>query len=168
MTSIEPDMEIKNLEDWCEQQNVLPVFKFWFTVLQLELAVLVFVRSIQTANFQLYVQSLTTLVPWFFSLDHFNYSRWISVHLRDMVTMKHLHLNIYLEFMMGNFTVKKAEQFFSNIAIDQAHEHNNAVVKSDGGAIGLTESPAALQRWMVSGPEMAGLINDFETSVNHS
>ncbi len=168
VTSLEPDVEVKSLDDWCEQQNSQPMFKFWFTFLQLQLTVLVFVRSIRTANFQLYVQSLTKLVPWFFSLDHFNYSRWISVHLRDMVTLAHLHPNIYTEFVMGNFTVRKTDHSFSNIAIDQAHEQNNAVVKNDGGVIGLTESPAALQRWMVSGPEMAGFINDFETSVNHS
>ena len=41
-------------------------------------------------------------------------------------------------------------------------------MKDDGGAIGLTESPAALQRWMVSGPEMAYLVNEFEASVNHT
>ena len=27
------------------------------------------------------------------------------------------------------------------MAIDQAHEQNNAVIKSDGGAIGVTEDP---------------------------
>ena len=57
--------------------------------------------------------------------------------------------------------------FFLKMAFDQSHEQNNAVVREDGGAIGLTESPAALQRWMVSGPEMAGPINEFETSVSH-
>ncbi len=39
-------------------------------------------------------------------------------------------------------------------------------MKEDGGAVGLTESPAALQRWMVSGPEMAHLTNEFEASRN--
>ena len=66
VTSLEPDVEVKSLNDWCEQQNSQPMFKFWFTVLQLQLTVLVFVRSIRTANFQLYVQSLTKLVPCFF------------------------------------------------------------------------------------------------------
>ena len=31
------------------------------------------------------------------------------------------------------------------MAIDQAHEHDNYAVKSDGGAIGLTQSPDALR-----------------------
>ena len=54
---------------------------------------------------------------------------------------------------------------FSGIAIDQAHEQNNASVNGDGGAVGLSENPAALRRWMVSGPEMARLIGEFEVST---
>ena len=149
--SSERGIEAMSLEDWCNKQSNLPMFKFWFTVLQLELTLLVFLQSIRTGDFELYVQSLTKLVPWFFSLDHFNYSRWISVHLRDMVTLSHLHPQIYEEFRKGHFTVQKTNHSFSKIALDHAHEQNNAIVKDDGGAVGLTESPAALQRWMVSG-----------------
>ena len=51
---------------------------------------------------------------------------------------------------------------FSAIAIDQAHEQNNSLVKGDGGAVGLTESPAALRRWMISGPEVTRMVGEFE------
>ena len=51
------------------------------------------------------------------------------------------------------------------MAIDQAHEQNNAMVKGDGGAVGLTENPNALRRWMLSGPEMARLVNEFEAGM---
>ena len=44
------------------------------------------------------------------------------------------------------------------MAIDQAHEQNNAEIKGDGGAIGLTEDPAALRRWMVAGQEVSRLL----------
>ena len=37
---------------------------------------------------------------------------------------------------------------FSNLAIDQTHDQHNAVVKDDGGAVGLTECSATLKRWM--------------------
>lgn len=58
--------------------------------------------------------------------------------------------------------MNKTGHAFSNIAIDQAHEQNNARVKGDGGAVNLTQNPTALQRWMVSGPEMAHLIEEFQ------
>ncbi|KAI9547233.1 hypothetical protein NQZ68_018435 [Dissostichus eleginoides] len=68
-------------------------------------------------------------------------------------------------FLKGNFAVKKTTRSFSAIVIGQAHEQNNASVKDDGGAVGLTENPAALRRWMVSGPEMARVVGEFEAST---
>ena len=61
--------------------------------------------------------------------------------------------------------VWKSTQCFSRIPIDQAHEQNNAMVKGGGGAVGLTENLIALCRRMVSGPMVARLINEFETSM---
>ena len=49
--------------------------------------------------------------------------------------------------------------------IDQAHEQNNACVKGDGGAVGVTKNPSALQRWMIAGPEVARVIGEFEKSA---
>ncbi|CAE1315726.1 unnamed protein product [Acanthosepion pharaonis] len=51
---------------------------------------------------------------------------------------------------------------FSAMAIDQAHEQNNAVIKGDGGAVGLTEDPSALWRWMVAGSEISKFVADYE------
>ena len=123
------------------------------------------VRSLREADFKVYLESLAQIVPWFFSLDHTNYARWIPVHLRDMVTLAEKHPAVHQEILNGNFTVNKTGRTFSNISIDQAHEHNNACVKGDGGAVGLIQNPAALRRWMVSGPEMARLIEEFQASM---
>jgi hypothetical protein len=84
-----------------------------------------------------------------------------------MLSLKQCHPGIYAEFLKGNFVVKKSKHAFSAIAIDQAHEQNNASVKGDGGAVGLTENSAALRRWMVSGPEMARLIGEFDGSTEN-
>ena len=53
---------------------------------------------------------------------------------------------------------------FSSIPIDQAHEQNSKIIKGDGGAIGLTESSSQLLRWMVAGPEIYRIINEFKLS----
>ena len=70
----EPNTEPMSLEDWCTvQQESQPMFKLWFLVLQLQLTILVFVRSIRSGNFPLYIQSLTKLVHCFFTFDHYHY-----------------------------------------------------------------------------------------------
>ena len=82
-----------------------------------------------------------------------------------MISLAVKHPSVYKEFKRGNFTVKTTGRAFSNIAIDQAHEQNNAHVKGDGGAVRLTQNPSALRRWMVSGPEMARLVEEFQASI---
>ena len=51
------------------------------------------------------------------------------------------------------------------MAIDQEHAKNAALIKAGGGAVGITENPNALRRWMVSGPEVARVISEFESGI---
>ena len=64
-----------------------PTFQYCDTVLQYEIIVLLFVHAHRTKNFNLFVETLEALVPWVFALDHFNYARWIPIHIRDMKSL---------------------------------------------------------------------------------
>jgi len=141
-----------------------PLFAFWNTTLQFELTILAFVRSLRDRNFQLYVNSLRALVPWFFALDHTHYARWTPIHIRDMVSLAELHPSVAAQFELGNFTIQKTKRPFSAISVDHAHEQANKLIKEEGGAIGLTESEQALRRWMIAGPEICRMLNDFENA----
>ena len=101
---------------------------------------MIFIRAVRESIFQLYIDALTNIVPWFFALDHIHYAKWIPVHLRDMISLKKVNPTVFDEFKKENFVVRKTARRFSAIAIDQDHEQNNAAVKGDGGAIGLTEN----------------------------
>lgn len=152
-----------SIDDWCKQRSAAsPHFQFWYIALQLELVYFAFVRSIRESNFPLYISTLSKLVPWFFALDHSNYSRWVPVHLRDMMSICQTLPQTYYKLKTGGFTVQKSARVFSAMAIDQAHEQNNKLVKGEGGAVGLTESAEALRRWMISGPEIARMVHEFE------
>ena len=86
----------------------------------------------------LYSDTLHKMLPWFFAISHTNYACWLPVHLRDMSALQQTAPGVFLQFEKGLFTVHKSPRRFSAIAIDQAHEQNNGVVKGDGGAVGLT------------------------------
>jgi len=88
-----------------------------------------------------------------------------SVHVRDMISLQHMHPEVAEDFCKGGFTVHNSQHPFSAIASDQAHEQNNAALKEDGGAVGLTQNPDAFRRWSVAGPEMAKLIAEFYSSM---
>ena len=76
-----------------------------------------------------------------------------------------MHPEVGAEFSEGKFVVHKTQHSFSGIPLDQAHQQNNKRVKGDGGVVGLTENGAQLQRWMVAGPEVSRVVNEFETVV---
>ena len=64
--------------------------------------------------------------------------------------------------MKGNFVIRKSERYFSAISTDQAHEQNNAIIKGDGGAIGILNDASTLDRWTTSGPEVARILAEFD------
>ena len=161
-----PEEHTLNFENWVSKRiKESPHFQYWHITLHLELLVLIFVRSIREGNFPLYVESLTKFVPWLFALNHTNYARWLPVHIQDMATLQTKLPEIFSHFVSGNFVIHKTQRKFSAISIDQAHEQNNALIKGDGGAVGLTENPAAFQRWMTAGPELARVVTEFEENM---
>ena len=64
--------------------------------------------------------------------------------------------------------VHKTTRTFSSIALDHAHEQVNAIIKGEGGAVGLTENPAGLRRWVVAGPELARMVQEFEETSSQT
>ena len=59
--------------------------------------------------------------------------------------------------------LQKTQHKLSCISKDRGHEQNNKLVKRSGGAVGLTENPTAVQKWMVAGPVQARLLTEFES-----
>jgi hypothetical protein len=58
--------DVMSQEDWCaERGDACPHFRFWCIILQLELVVMIFVRAIREGDFQLYIEALIKIVPWF-------------------------------------------------------------------------------------------------------
>ncbi|CAE1246962.1 unnamed protein product [Acanthosepion pharaonis] len=79
-----------------------------------------------------------------------------------MISLEKQHPEVAREFHNGYFVFHKTDRKFFAMAIDQAHEQNNDVIKGDGGAVGLTEDPSALRRWMVAGPEISKFVVGYE------
>ena len=100
------------------------------------------------------------MAPWMFALNH--YAWWLPVNIRYTVLLHDTHRDAYDQFVQCYFTAQKSTQVFSSIVPDQNHEQLNRLIKGDGGAVGITENPGALLRWMVSGREVARLVNELE------
>ena len=41
--------------------------------------------------------------PWMVALDHYNYARWLPVHINEMSQLQQNHPGVYEGFLGGNF-----------------------------------------------------------------
>ena len=88
-----------------------------------------------------------------FALDHIHFSCWLTIHLEDLNDLPEVCPSAYNAFPDGKFVTKKSTHRFAAISHDQSHEQQKAVVKGEGGVIGITENEDALRRWMIAGPK---------------
>ena len=87
-------------------------FDYWMKIFSLEFLLLVYIRSVCEGNFDMYVESLAEIVTWFFALDHTHYSRWLSVHIHDMMLLSKKQPGVLAEFKAGNLSSTKLASSF--------------------------------------------------------
>ena len=124
-TSASPNQDevALSFQEWCSKRAKKCVqFDYWTKTVSLEILLLVFVRSIREGNFDMYVESLTQIVSCFFALDHTHYSRWLSVHIRDMMMLSEKHPSVFAEIKAENFLINKTGHKFSALAMDQCQD----------------------------------------------
>ena len=119
--------------------------------LEIECLMLLFVQSIRSGKFEMFVGVLDQFATWLFALDHTNYAWWLPVFIRSLKTLPHQYSNVYEQLLKGQFTTQKGIRKFPRIPDYHAHEQNNKIVKGTGGAVGIFDSPIAWAKWMIAG-----------------
>ena len=87
----------------------------------MQIHILIFIRALRKSNFELYVVSLKSLKKWFFALDHYNYARWLSVHLLDLLSLENSLPRIYQNFKDRHFPFQKSNRNFLALPFNQVH-----------------------------------------------
>ena len=148
-----------SIEDWIKSSSSdSPTFQICYFIIQCQKYILLFIRAHRESKLQLMIFALKKLVPLFFAMDHQNYARWVPIFIRDL---ENLPPDVQAQFETGNWTIRISNHRFSSMPIDQAHEQLNKRVKGVGGVIGLTESPFMLEKWAMTGPEIACVLSEF-------
>ena len=151
------------LDKWInEKAYECTMFYYCKIVFDLQVLFLQFVRSDRERNFNLYVVKFVKKIH--FSWNHCNNVRQLSIHIDDLLKLKCTCLYVCKKFCNQYFSISKIGNPLFSIALGQAHEQNNAVVKGVGGAVGLhsQDMDEALQQWEISDPEAVRLLNEYE------
>ena len=161
---------ILSLFDWLgERSKISQMAYYWRLILNFQTQVLIFVRSVRTGNFLLYRETLFYFLKWLFALDKYNHSRRATVYWFDLATLDQCCSDVFCNIMNGNFSFAETNTF-SRIVLDQLHEQNNKVTKGISGATSVTnrKDESTLNRWALSGPELAEIIPQFENEYEQN
>ena len=82
--------------------------------------VLLFIKAVQTADWDLHLSSLEAFTKYFFAYDKLNYARMIPLYLAEMKALKHTDPLVWEEFQNGNWVVNKTSIPFCAIRADHA------------------------------------------------
>ena len=142
-------------DEWdASMRNESRQFAYWSLVLDLDMLHCRFVRSVREGHFDLYVQVIDELCGWLFIFDQTHYSRWLPVHVKDMVQLQHNHPEVLQEFRSrGNCVVQKSEERFS----PQRSQSwaNDWFCKSVSGVANLFHMPQTMDEHVMAGPKLA-------------
>ena len=103
-----------------EKANENPMCLYWKMIMCLQIDILLFLRSIRESNFRLYVLSLRNLRIRIFGMDHYHYSRWLCIHLFDLMQLHFDCPDVY-NSLTDKFSFDKTAKQFSSMAPDSLH-----------------------------------------------
>ena len=131
-------------------------FAIWSDYLAMVEILLNFIRAEREGRWNLHLNTVAQMLPYFFAYDHTNYARWATIYLADMRQLEETAPQVHGEFEAGNFTVKRSTNQFNQVWSDMALEQSiNRDSKTRGGLIGITQKPAALARWFLTAHKRA-------------
>ena len=135
------------MELFNRSKDNIPNFVFIITYMKLVLTIFNFIRASRNCDWNLHLASLNDLTKYFFALDKQKYARLVPVYLSEMQNLQNIDINVYNEFMSGNFSVNKNSVPFTAIGVDHALEHINRLMKVQGGIVGITLKQNARARF---------------------
>ena len=128
--------------------------------------VLLFIKAVRTADWDLDFSSLEAFKKYFFAYDKPNYARMIPLYLAEMKALKHTDPLTWEEFQNCNWVVNKTSIPFCAIGADHALEHLNHGMKVADGLVGITLNENARVRFVLTVPRVKCLADEAKTMAS--
>ena len=127
-------------------------FGYWLTFLNGADLLLRMLRSEREADFQLHLNCMCEILPWFRAAGRTNYAKYMPVYVAEMKALEYEQPEAYTFMQEGGFVVRRSEhRGFNCVPSDQALEQTiNQEGKSHCGVIGFTLRKGALTRWLMT------------------
>ena len=141
------------METFDENQRALGKAILCYMQMVMEMAM--YIRAVRTANWRLHLHATEAIIKCFFAHHKLIYARLMPLYLAEMKCLEESDLEIWAEFMQGNWVVDKNTIPFCAIGADHVLEQVNRMMKVGGGIVGITQNPSALTKFFLVAPELS-------------
>ena len=135
--------------------------RFYRNYMDLFEVILLFIRASRAQSWELHLQGLNLLCPYFFIFDMLNHARMTPVHLEQMYELKENDKNIWAMLDAGGFSLNKSGNPFIAIGSDHGIEQENHTSKVIDGIKGIANSEVTLNEYFLTAAEMRNIVNSF-------
>ena len=66
--------------------------------MEMEALYFMFIKSVRIGDLDTFLEFMKAILPWFFALDHTQYSRWMPVFIQDFSILERGHNETYKAF----------------------------------------------------------------------
>ena len=124
-------------KNWSEGNSSLR--KFWLSFIEMVDLMLSIIYACRAGKWDLLLECIREVIPYAFAYDHFNYARFLTIMLGDMLALEEDYPDVYSQFVLGNFSVQLSENPFSCTESDKVIEMTlNRDSKTPGGTTGFS------------------------------
>ena len=114
------------------------MWRFWKSYLDMWELFLCIIYETRSGDWELYVESIRSILPWVFAYDRQNYARYLTLHFMDLLNLEENYPSVHCEFIKGSFAVQmSSDNPFGKMEADKVIETTmNRDTKTPGGTTG--------------------------------
>ena len=114
----------------------------------------------------LLLECVRDIARYAFAYDNYNYARYLTPWLSEILTLETSHPEVYREFKKRNLSVQLSETNpFGRCEPDRVIETTiNKDTRTPGGLIGFSTKTNAVDRWMISASYCANVYSHLRGS----
>ena len=114
------------------------MWRSWKSYLDMWELFLCIIYATRSGDWELYVESIRSILPWIFAYDRQNYARYLTLHFMDLLNLEENYPSVHCEFIKGSFAVQmSSDNPFGKMEADKVIETTmNRDTKTPGGTTG--------------------------------
>ena len=137
--------------------------QFWINYAYLTDMYLILPHAMKMNDTQLFAYVLFKISSIFFSTNHQNYARWMTLYSLELISLPEENPVLIEMLHKERFSVNRTGHSFSHVGVDMALEQRiNAEAKSRlGGIMAYVDVASAVNRWVVTNSMRSQLVNSL-------